>query len=67
MASTKTQPKAIYARPSDSAQVFGVSRATLYRWAKAGAFRIYKRGTASFVKISEVCAYIEGLGDQLGD
>lgn len=52
----------IYVRPARSYELFGVSRSTLYRWASAGHITIYKRGGASFVKVSEVSAYIEGGG-----
>ena len=62
---TALQP--IYVRPTRAPEVFGVSRATIYRWAAKGVIRIYKRGTQSFVKVSEVTSYVEGLGDHLGD
>ncbi|TMV85655.1 helix-turn-helix domain-containing protein [Thioclava sp. BHET1] len=57
----------IYVRPNHARQVFGVHRSTIYAWANEGHIKIYKRGVQSFIKVSEVCAYIEGLGDQLGD
>lgn len=57
----------IYVRMIRAPEVFDVSQATLYRWAAKGAIRIYKRGSASFLKLSEVSAYIEGLGDHMGD
>lgn len=50
----------IYVRPSRAQQMFGVHRATLYRWADAGHITIHKRGTASFVRVDEVRACIEG-------
>lgn len=64
-----TDARALYIRPSQAQQVFGISRATIYRWADAGAFKIHKRGNASFVKIADVTRYIEGgqVGDQTGN
>lgn len=56
----------IYIRPVRAQEVFGVHRATLYRWAKDGHITIHKRGSASFVRVDEVMKYIEGLGDQVG-
>ena len=50
----------IYARPVDAPRIFGISRSTLYRWAAAGYVTIHRRGGASFVRIEEVCAFIEG-------
>ena len=46
-------------RPRQSMSVVGVSYRTLYRWAKEGHIRIYKKGNCSFFKTSEVLAYIE--------
>lgn len=57
----------LFVRPVDAKAVFGIHRATLYRWAEQGHIRIYKRGAASFVSTAEVSNYITGLGDQLGD
>lgn len=56
-------PLPVYVRPRDSKLVFGISRATLYRWADRGAITIFRRGSASFVSVAEVSAYIEGLAD----
>lgn len=56
----------IYVRPSRAQEVFGVCPATIYNWANKGEIRIYKRGRMSFVKASEVAAYIERTGDRLG-
>ena len=54
-------------RPTQAPQVFGVSRATIYRWAEKGHIRLYQRAGMTFVKVDEVLAYITGLGDHLGD
>ena len=54
-------------RPTQAPQVFGVSRATIYRWADKGYIRLYQRAGMTFVKVDEVLAYITGLGDQMGD
>ncbi len=54
-------------RPAQAQQVFGVSRATIYRWADKGHIKIYKRGGVALVKVEDVLSYITGLGDQLGD
>ncbi|MGA0615900.1 helix-turn-helix domain-containing protein [Paracoccus sp. KR1-242] len=53
----------IFVRPARAVQAFGVHRSTLYRWAKDGHIKIYKRGGATFVKVSEVTKFIMGLGD----
>ncbi|WP_146590915.1 helix-turn-helix domain-containing protein [Puniceibacterium confluentis] len=47
-------------RPSDAPAVFSVSRATIYRWAKAGYITIYKRTGISLIDVDEVKAYIKG-------
>ncbi|MDN5569573.1 MAG: helix-turn-helix domain-containing protein [Paracoccus sp. (in: a-proteobacteria)] len=58
----------IFIRPVQVKELFGIHRATLYRWAAAGHIKIHKRGAASFVSVSEVTDFITGsLGDQLGD
>lgn len=54
----------IYARPVDAPKIFGISRSTLYRWAAAGDVTIYRRGGASFVRIEEVCMFIEANGGE---
>ena len=59
---------AVMVRVSQAKPVFGVHRATLYRWAAAGHINIYKRGTgASFVDPTQVKNFIMGLGDEVGD
>lgn len=49
----------------ESKERFGFSRATAYRWAENGAFRIYKRGNIAFLKVEEVVEYLEA-SHQLG-
>ena len=49
----------LYVRISDAREVFGISRWTVYRLAKDGHVRIYKRGGSAWLKVAEVCAYIE--------
>lgn len=53
-------PKPIFVRVSEAKTYFGVHRNTLYRWAAAGGFEIYKRGEVSLVKVSEVEAFVMG-------
>ncbi|WP_017999052.1 helix-turn-helix domain-containing protein [Paracoccus sp. N5] len=57
---TPAVPQPIYIRPGKAQQMFGVHRATLYRWANAGHITIHKRGAATFVRLDEVRAFIEG-------
>lgn len=52
-------PQPVYCRPSHARAIFGISRATIYRWAAAGHITLHKRGAATFVKVAEVAAYIE--------
>lgn len=56
------QMQPIMVRVSKAQQVFGVHRATIYRWAGAGSIKIYKCGSASFVKTEEILAHITGEG-----
>lgn len=51
----------IYVRPVECQALFGMHRATLYRWAKEGKITIHKRGSASFVRVDDVRALIEGI------
>lgn len=60
--STVKKPAPITCRPCDAKEVFGVSRATIYRWAEAGHISIYKRAGMSFLDVSEVRNFILGLG-----
>lgn len=55
-----THPQPIYVRPVRAQQLFGVHRATLYRWAKDGHITIHKRGSTSFIHVDELRAFIEG-------
>lgn len=56
-----------YFRPSEAKAVIGVSRSTIYQWAKDKKIKIHKVGAMSFVRMSEVREIIEALGDQMGD
>ncbi len=58
MSTTVLQP--LFVRVSDCPTVFGISRATIYRWKNAGDVKIFKRGGASFVKVSEMEDLITG-------
>lgn len=53
----------LYIRVSQVQAMFGVHRATVYRQAQEGAITIYKRGGASFLKVAEMVAWIEGPDD----
>ncbi|WP_139792917.1 helix-turn-helix transcriptional regulator [Pseudophaeobacter leonis] len=50
----------IYVPLADSKKVFSVSRDTIYRAAKKGLITIHKAQGRSLLKVSEVCAWIEG-------
>lgn len=50
----------IYVPVADSQKVFSVSRDTIYRAAKRGVIKIHKAQGRSLLKVSEVCAWIEG-------
>ena len=56
----------ITCRPVDAPNLFGISRSTIYRWAKKGHLKIHKRAGMSFVLVQDVLDHIKGLGDQLG-
>lgn len=58
-----TAPRPVMVRVSKAQEVFGVHRATIYRWVAAGHIRLYKRGSMSFLDPAEVIAFIKGLGD----
>lgn len=49
----------IYVRVSQSAEFFGISPATAYRWVQKGYIKIRKHGRTSFLKVDEVTAFIE--------
>ena len=53
-------PERQFIRPKEAPDAFGISRATLYRWAERGYIRIYKRGGTSLVSIREVTDFILG-------
>lgn len=68
------KPERIYVPMKQCQIVFGFSRATAYRRAKQGAFRLYKQqpeGRLTLLKVAEVQKYLESsvdsLGDQMGD
>ncbi len=56
----------IFIRPYQAPEMLGVCRGTIYNWAKAGHITIHKRGSASFIQVSEVRDFILGLGGCLG-
>lgn len=49
----------IYARIHECPDLFGLSRATMYRGKDAGRWNIYKIGGVALVKVAEVMAAIE--------
>ena len=53
----------IYVPVTDSKKVFSVSRDTIYRAAKKGLITIQKAQGRSLLKVSEVCAWIEGSAE----
>ena len=53
-------PTPIFVRPMQVPAVYGISRATLYRWASKGLVTIHKRGGCSFVRRDEMDAAIMG-------
>lgn len=55
-----TQPSPIFVRVSQAPEVFGYSTSTIYRLAQRGEIKIHKRGGSSFLRVSEIVAYIEG-------
>ena len=62
MSTTATQAAPsfkIYARIRECKELFGLSRATVYRRANEDCFQIYKKNGVSVVKVSEVCAWLE--------
>ena len=50
----------IYLPLAGSMKVFSVSRDTIYRPATKGLITIHKAQGRSLLKVSEVCAWIEG-------
>ncbi len=55
-----TTHKPLFIRPKTVQPMFGFSRSTLYRWVEAGHLRLYKRGPATFVKVSEIEELLTG-------
>lgn len=53
-------PEPIFVRTYEAKERFGVSRSTIYQWAKAGHITIHKRGGMSLLRVAEVVAFIEG-------
>lgn len=53
-----------FIRPSQAQDVFGISRATLYRWAGKGWITIHKRGGCSFVEVDQLKKAITGESDK---
>lgn len=62
-----TAQNRITCRPVEVPELFGISTATVYRWAQKGHVKIHKRAGTSFIIIQDMIDYITGLGDQLGD
>lgn len=64
------KPESIFIPMTQCQTVFGFSRATAYRRAKQGAFRLYKQqpeGRLTLLKVSEVQKWLESSADSLGD
>lgn len=55
-----TSHATLFVRPTQVPADYGISRATLYRWAAKGIVKIYKRGNCSFVRRDEMDAAIMG-------
>ncbi len=60
MAAARQPIAPIFVRVTQAQERFGFSRATAYRWAAQGHFRIYRRGNLAFLKVEEVDAYMVG-------
>lgn len=50
----------ITCRPVQAKELFGVSTATIYRWAQKGHIRIHKRAGCSFLNVEEVKNFLLG-------
>lgn len=53
-------PQPILCRPTQAPAILGISRTTLYRWISQGHVTKIQRGSMTFVRVSEVMAYITG-------
>ncbi len=53
-------------RPGDAPNLFGVSRVTIYRWAKAGHIHLHKKGNMTFLDVQEVKNFILAPGGPSG-
>lgn len=53
-------PKPIFVRVAHAQEMFGVHRATIYRWAEAGKVTIHKVGSVSLLNVAEMEAMITG-------
>ena len=62
-----TAPLPIFVRVAQAPEGFGVSTSTIYRLAQRGEIPIHKRGGASFLRVSDMVAYIEGRDPENGE
>lgn len=58
------RPAPLFARTREAAELFGTSKATLYRWIKRGLLTKHKRGAATYLEIAEIRRVITGAADQ---
>ena len=56
-----------YFRPSEAKSVIGVSRSTIYKWAKENKIKLRHHCGMSFVKMSEIEKLLNPMGDQVED
>jgi predicted site-specific integrase-resolvase len=56
----------LFIRPSQVKEIFSISRATLYRWEKAGRITFSRIDGMTFVSVSELSNVIQG-NNSLGD
>lgn len=61
------EPKRELFRPSQAPDVIGVSRDTIYRWARDGKIHLHDLFGIKFVDMAEIRKNMKPLGDQLGD
>ncbi|SEL28941.1 hypothetical protein SAMN04488032_11657 [Pacificibacter marinus] len=50
----------IFVRVSKSQEVFGLHPSTIYRKAERAEITMHKRGSASFLRVSDMIKHIEG-------